>query len=149
VKVAFAADHRGFELKQTLLAAAAALGHEVVDVGTREPRSCDYADYARQAAEMVARGDAARAVLVCATGVGMCIAANKVPGIRAALCWSVYMARLSRLHNDANVLCFSGDQTAACYAGEMLAAWLAADFEGGRHERRLALIRAIEKDYGK
>jgi len=149
MKVVFGADHRGFELKRFLLAAAAEAGHEVVDVGPSDGQSSDYTEYGRRAAEMVARGEAERAVLVCGTGIGMSILANKIPGVRAALCATVYAARLTRLHNDANVLCLSGDQTGARYAREILEVWLATAFEGGRHDRRLAAIRAIEKDYAK
>ena len=88
-------------------------------------------------------------MLICATGVGMVIAANKVPGVRASLCWTVYMARLTRAHNDSNVLVLSGDQTGFQYAREMLMAWLETTFEGGRHERRVDKIKAIEADYAK
>ena len=150
MKIAFAADHRGFALKEQLKAAAAEWGHEVLDLGTDDgATSCDYTDFGRAAAEAVAAGKAARGVLVCATGIGMSILANKIPGIRAALCWSVYMARLTRQHNDANVIVFSGDQTGFRYGREMLQAWLETEFEGGRHERRVEKIKAIERDYGK
>ena len=149
MRVIFAADHRGFALKCYLLAAARALGYETEDVGTFDEASCDYTDYGRKAAEAVARGDAERAVLICGTGIGMSILANKVPGIRASLCATAYAARLTRLHNDANVLCLSGDETGARYAREIMATWLATVFEAGRHERRLEKIRAVENDYGK
>jgi len=149
MKLAFAADHRGFSLKEYLKGVAAELGHDVADFGTDGEASCDYVDFARAAAAAVAGGDADRGVLVCATGLGMSIAANKVPGVRAALCWTVYMARLSRAHNDANVIVFSGDQTAPRYAAEMLTAWLSTPFEGGRHGRRVGKIKTIEEDYAK
>jgi ribose 5-phosphate isomerase B len=149
MKIAFAADHRGYPLKEYLKGVAAELGHDVADFGTDCEESCDYVDFGRKAAEAVARGEAERGVLVCATGLGMSMAANKVPGVRAALCWTVYMARLTRAHNDANVLVFSGDQTGFQYAREMLTAWLETPFEGGRHARRVDKIKAIESDYSK
>jgi ribose 5-phosphate isomerase B len=149
MKIAFAADHRGYPLKEYLKGVAAEAGHEVADFGTDCEESCDYVDFGRAAAEAVSRGEAERGVLICATGVGMAIAANKVPGVRAALCWTVYMARLTRAHNDANVLVLSGDQTGLHYAREMLAVWLKTPFEGGRHGRRVDKIKAIEGDYAK
>jgi ribose 5-phosphate isomerase B len=149
MKIAFAADHRGYPLKEYLKEVAAELGHDVVDFGTDCEDSCDYVDFGRKAAEAVAGGETDRGVLVCATGLGMDMAANKVPGVRAALCWTVYMARLTRLHNDANVLVLSGDQTGFQYARQMLEVWLATEFEGGRHERRVAKLKAIEEDYAK
>jgi len=148
VRIAFAADHRGYKLKEALKAAVAA-DHDVVDFGTDKEASCDYVDYGRRAAEAVATGQVDRGVLICATGVGMSILANKIPGCRAALCWTAYMARLTRLHNDSNILVLSGDQTAAPYAREILATWLASPYEGGRHQRRLDKIRDIEVDYAK
>jgi len=149
MKIVFAADHRGLTLKDYLAAIAREQGHDVVDVGTCTGGSVDYVDFGRTAAEMVARGDADRGVLVCATGIGMSILANKVPGVRAALCGTTYAARMTRLHNDANVLALAGDLTAPRYAGEILETWLATAFEGGRHERRLAKIKEIEEKYGK
>lgn len=149
MRIAFAADHRGYPLKEYLKGVAAELGHDAVDFGTDCEESCDYVDFGRAAAEAVARGEAERGVLICATGLGMSMAANKVPGVRAALCWTVYMARLTRAHNDANVLVLSGDQTGFQYAREMLAVWLETPFEGGRHERRVDKIKAIENDYAK
>lgn len=149
MKLAFAADHRGYSLKEYLSGAAAELGHEVVDFGTDREESCDYVDFGRAAAEAVARGEADRGVLVCATGIGMSMAANKVPGVCAALCWTVYMARLTRAHNDANVLVLSGDQTGFQYARKMLEVWLETPFEGGRHARRMEKIKTIEEEYSK
>jgi len=147
MKVAFAADHRGFALKAALLAAARELRYDVVDVGTFDDEPCDYTDYGRRAAELVARGDADRAVLVCGTGIGMSILANKVPGIRAALCASEYTARLSRQHNDANCLALSADQTAPRLARVIMELWLTTPFEGGRHAGRLEQLRALERHY--
>jgi len=149
MKIAFAADHRGYPLKEYLKGVAAEAGHEAVDFGTDCEESCDYVDFGRAAAEAVARGEVDRGVLICATGVGMAIAANKVPGVRASLCWTVYMTRLTRAHNDSNVLVLSGDQTGFQYAREMLAVWLETPFEGGRHGRRVDKIKAIEGDYAK
>ncbi|MGD8719080.1 MAG: ribose 5-phosphate isomerase B [Candidatus Zixiibacteriota bacterium] len=149
MRIAFASDHRGFPLKEYLKAAAAELGHEAVDFGTDCEDSCDYVDFGRAAAEAVARGEVERGVLVCGTGVGMSLVGNKVPGVRASLCWTVHMARLTRAHNDSNVIVFSGDQTGLRYAREMFVAWLETPFEGGRHGRRVDKIKAIEADYAK
>jgi len=149
LKIAFAADHRGLALKNYLAAAARELGHEPVDFGTYDDLSCDYVDFGLKAAQAVVKDEADRGVLVCATGIGMSIAANKIPGVRAALCWTIYMARLTRLHNNANVLVLSGDQTAFHYGREILKVWLETPFEGGRHERRVAKIKEIEDYYSK
>lgn len=149
MKIVFAADHRGVALKDYLAAVAREQGHDVVDVGTCGGGSVDYVDFGLAAAEMVACGEADRGVLVCATGIGMCILANKVPGVRAALCGTTYVARLTRLHNDSNVLALAGDITAPRYAAEIMETWLATVFEGGRHERRLGKIKQIEEKYSK
>ncbi len=144
MKIAIGADHRGYAHKAALSAWLAAAGHEVIDVGGQPPDGIDYPGPALAVGEAVAAGRCARGVLVCGSGIGVCIAANKVAGVRAARCCGVEDARVSRRHNDANVLCLSGDGTTTEQARQMLAAWLETDFEGGRHARRVDLITSYE-----
>jgi ribose 5-phosphate isomerase B len=145
MKIAVGNDHRGVAVKQRVLGLLSELGHEFVDLGTAGPASTDYPDSAVQVAEAVGAGRADRGVLVCATGHGMCIAANKVPGVRAANCRDLVDAELSRRHNDANVLCLSADLIGEELIERIVRAWLTTDFEGGRHARRLEKIVAYEK----
>jgi ribose 5-phosphate isomerase B len=121
------------------------LGHECIDVGTGDSNPVDYPDMAYAAAMAVAEKKADRAILVCATGIGMCIAANKVKGIRAALCNDELSAQISRDHNDANVLCLSGDQIGEVLLRKIVEVWLKTKFSGGRHLRRVKKIKAIEE----
>lgn len=137
MRVALGADHRGFRLKEELKRWLAARGHEVVDFGTASTDRVDYPDYAFEVAGAVARRRADRGILMCSTGIGMSIAANKVRGVRAALADSVRLARLSREHNDANVLCLGADFVSAALARRIVGAWLKVEFAGGRHSRRL------------
>jgi len=143
--IALAADHRGLHLKETLKALLKSKGYEVKDFGTNTQGSCDYPDYGIPAAQAVAGGQAFQGILMCATGNGMAMSANKVKGIRAALCFTPEMARLARAHNDANVLVLSADFVSEQMAKEILEAWLGASFEGGRHERRIDKIKRIER----
>ena len=143
--VALGADHAGFELKEALKAWLIDQGGEVVDLGAHSPEPVDYPDYAEAVALAVADGKAERGVLVCGTGIGMAIAANKVPGVRAALCGDLYAARMSREHNDANVLCLGGRLTGREMAIDILRMWLATAFAGGRHERRVGKIAGVER----
>ncbi len=146
MKVVIGADHRGFRLKEMIAAHLRELGYEVVDVGTDAEASVDYTDFAIAAAEKVAQGQAERGVLVCGSGAGMSIAANKVKGVRAALAVSPEGARLARAHNDANVLALGAWQEDD--EDEILAivdSFLEAEFEGGRHARRVDKIRAYEE----
>jgi RpiB/LacA/LacB family sugar-phosphate isomerase len=146
VKVALGADHRGFALKERIKALLRALSHEAIDVGTRGEESVDYPDYAIAAAEMVSRGEADRGILICGSGAGMSIAANKVPGVRAALAVTPEGARLARAHNDANVLTLGAwQEDDADRVLEIVKTFLATDFEGGRHARRVDKIRAYEE----
>ena len=133
-------DHAGFPLKRALLAHLAARGIATLDRGTHGEESCDYPVFAKAVAADVVSGAAALGVLVCSTGIGISIAANKVPGIRAALVHDPETAALSRRHNDANVLCLAGRSTPPAVAAACLDAFLAAEFEGGRHARRVGLI---------
>ncbi len=143
--VALGADHAGWELKEVLKAWLLGSGRQVVDVGTDSTESVDYPDYASQLAEAVVEAKADRGVLVCGTGIGMSMAANKFPGIRAALCNDAFSARMSREHNDANVLALGSRLTGPEAAVEILRVWLEADFAGGRHARRLAKLATLER----
>ncbi len=143
--IAIASDHGGFELKEqirTLLEQAE--GITVQDEGVKDTESVDYPDYARKVTDAVTGGQAAAGILVCGTGIGMSIAANKVPGIRAALCHNEATARLSREHNDANVLVLGGRVLESEDALQMVRCWLATPFEGGRHQRRVDGIHKME-----
>lgn len=140
--IALASDHAGFALKTELAAALVEWGYAVEDLGTHDESSCDYPDFAHRLAEMVASGRGRLGVLVCGTGIGMGIAANRHKGVRAAVCSDPYAARMSRLHNDANVLCLGSRVTGPGLARETLKAFLDGPFEGGRHANR---VRKIDK----
>lgn len=145
--IALGADHAGWELKEALKAWLIETGHQILDFGTHSTESVDYPDYALQVAESVASGKAERGVLVCGTGIGMAMSANKVPGVRAALCSDPFTARMSREHNDANVLTLGGRLMDGELGLEILQMWLATAFAGGRHERRIGKIVQIERRY--
>ena len=145
VAIALGADHAGWELKEALKAWLIDHGHQVLDFGTHSPESVDYPDYAAQVAEAVAVGKVDRGVLVCGTGIGMAIAANKVPGVRAALCGDPFTARMSREHNDANVLVLGGRLIGAEMARTSSRSWLETAFAGDRHARRVDKIADIEQ----
>ncbi len=144
MKIAVGNDHRGVNAKQRVKAVLCELGHEVTDLGPCAPASVDYPDYAIVVAEAVAAGTAERGILICATGHGMCIAANKVCGVRAANCRDTVDAEMSRLHNDANVLCLSADLVGEDLMDRMVRVWLDTKFEGGRHAKRLEKIGKYE-----
>lgn len=143
--IALGADHAGFSLKEDLKAWLVSRGHQIVDCGTHSTDSVDYPDYAAAVGRAVAVGRAERGVLVCGSGIGMAIAANKVPGIRAAACADAYAAQLSRAHNDANVLALGARLTAADSAREIVRVWLETAFQGGRHASRVAKLAGMEK----
>jgi ribose 5-phosphate isomerase B len=145
MKVAIGSDHRGFEAKKQIRAIVTELGHECIDFGTEDNNPVDYPDLAYLTASAVARKEADRGVLICATGIGMCMAANKVHGVRAALCHDELSAQISRDHNDANVLCISADQVGLVVLRKMIEVWLNTEFSGGRHKRRVRKIGAIEE----
>lgn len=145
-RIALAADHAGFEEKEKLKDTLSDLGIEFEDMGTVSPDSVDYPDYALKVARAVANGDYEQGVLVCGSGTGMAIAANKVHGVRAAVAWSPDIARLARQHNDANVLSLPARFIGDDQAKEILKAWFDADFEGGRHGRRVEKITEAETD---
>ncbi|MCX8134417.1 MAG: ribose 5-phosphate isomerase B [Roseococcus sp.] len=138
--IALGSDHAGLPLKQALAAALEAGGHALLDLGTHSAESVDYPDFAEAVAARVAAGEARFGVLVCGTGIGMAIAANRHPAIRAAVLHSATEARLTRAHNDANIACFGARTTGVEVALDALAAFLATPFEGGRHARRLAKL---------
>ena len=149
MKIAVACDHGGLVLKKALLEYLNANGYDVVDYGTDLSDSCDYPDYALPAAEAVARGECDRGILICSTGIGISIAANKVPGIRCAHCHDTYSAKYTRLHNDANMIAFGQKVIGEGLMLEIVDTFLHTDFEGGRHQRRVDKISAIEKKYGR
>ena len=146
MKIAIAADHAGYEEKEQLKPLLTELGIQFEDLGTVSPDSVDYPDYARKVAEKVARGEADQGLLVCGSGTGMAIAANKVAGVRAAVAWTEETARLAREHNDANVLSLGARVTPAEDLPKIVRAWFAAKFSGGRHTERVEKIRAIERE---
>jgi ribose 5-phosphate isomerase B len=145
MKIAIGSDHRGFDAKQRLLVHLRKQGHDVQDLGTSSKDSVDYPDYAFQVAQAVAAGQAERGILICGTGIGMCIAANKVTGVRAAPCHDCVTAEMSRRHNDANILCLSADMLGEEKIERMVGIWLDCPFEGGRHARRVDKIMHFEK----
>jgi ribose 5-phosphate isomerase B len=146
MKIAIGADHAGFALKERLREELRAAGHEVDDVGTTGTEPADYPDFAGRVARRVSSGDAERGVLVCSTGVGMSIAANKVHGVRAAVGVSPEQVQLTRTHNDANVLALGARFTAPERASELIQVFLNTPFEGGRHQRRVDKISRLEKE---
>ena len=146
MKIAMGCDHRGFGARDIVKSIVAQMGHELIDMGTESDRPVDYPDVAYLAACAVSNKDVDRAILICATGIGMCIAANKVDGVRAALCHDAFSAVVSREHNDSNVLCVSSEQSGEVVLRKMVEIWLTSDFTGGgRHERRVNKIGLIEQ----
>ena len=144
MRIVVGSDHGGFELKEQVKNWLKSAGHGVVDVGTSGPESVDYTDFGAQTARMVTAGEVDRGILVCGTGIGMSITANKIKGIRAALCTDAYMAKMSRAHNDANVLVLGARVIGAGVAEDIVRVWISTAFEGGRHERRLDKIARLE-----
>jgi len=140
MRIALGSDHAGLELKSLLREIVAAAGHEVVDLGTSSSASCDYPDFGRAVAFAVSRGESDRGIVVCGTGIGISIAANRVAGVRAARCTSEYDARFARLHNDANVLALGARVTGPGLAESITRVFLTTAFEGGRHRRRVEKI---------
>ena len=145
MKIAVSNDHRGVKAIEQVKAIIAQLNHECIDFGSADEHPVDYPDMAYMAAKAVSENKADRAILVCGTGIGMSIAANKVKGVRAALCFDELNAQISRHHNDANVLCLAGDLLGTTVLRKMVEAWLTTEFSGGRHQRRVNKINAIEK----
>ncbi len=146
MRIAIASDHAGYEEKERLKPLLNELGIQFEDLGTVSEESVDYPDYARKVGEEVAQGHVDQGLLVCGSGTGMAIAANKVPGVRAAVAWNEETARLAREHNDANVLSLGAQVTPAEDLPKIVRAWFAAKFAGGRHTQRVEKIREIEQE---
>ena len=144
MKISLGCDHGAYALKEHLKSWLTARGHEVTDCGTCSTDSCDYPEFGRAAAEKVASGECERGIVLCTTGIGISISANKVRGIRCALCRDLLSAQLTRLHNDANVLALAGGFTAPFEAERIVDAFLTTEFEGGRHQRRVDKVMEIE-----
>jgi len=145
MKIAIGSDHRGFDVKRRLVQYLQNQGHEVLDLGTDQPDPCDYPDIAFAVADAVSQQQCDRGILICNTGIGMSIAANKVSGVLAALCHDPITAEMSRRHNDANILCLSAHLLGEEALVQMVNLFLTTDFEGGRHARRVERIREHER----
>ena len=145
MKIAIGSDHRGFEAKRRLVAQLRRSGHEVLDVGTDSRDSVDYPDFAFEVAKAVSTGRVERGILLCGTGIGMCIAANKIDGVRAVTCHDDVTAEMSRRHNDANIMCLSADLLGERLLNRIVEIWLRTQFEGGRHQRRIEKIEQLEQ----
>ena len=146
MRIAIGTDHRGFTVRSKVVDLVKRLGHEVEDLGTFSGDAVDYPDIAALVSQKVSRGEVERGILVCGTGLGMCIAANKVRGIRAAPCHDDLTAEMSRRHNDSNVLCLSADLLGERLIDRMVELWLSTPFEGGRHARRVEKISQLEQE---
>jgi len=145
MRIAIASDHRGYHLKEKLASLLQSKGHEVLDEGTSVAESVDYPDFAALVARKVSDQSAERGILICGTGIGMAVTANKFPGVRAAPCTDEVTAEISRRHNDLNVLCLSADMLSPRSVERMVDLWLKTEFEGGRHSRRVEKIHEIEE----
>jgi len=143
--IAIGADHAGFKLKEFVKKFLQEKGFEVIDVGTYSEERCHYPIYAQKVAGLVSQGEVEKGILICGSGIGMSIVANKFKGVRAALCHNIYSAKYSRLHNDSNILCLGGRVTGEDLTKEIVETWLNTPFEGGRHKERLMLINQIEE----
>ena len=142
--IAIGSDHRGVHIKSRLIQALVAAGYTVIDEGTDSDQAVDYPDYAQHVARKVSAGEADRGILICGTGIGMSIVANKFEGVRAASCYDEVMVEMSRRHNDVNVLCLPGDMIGERPIDDLVLMWLNTQFEGGRHDARLRKISEIE-----
>ena len=147
MRIAIGSDHRGYGMKLKLAEVLAELGHAVADEGTHSPDSCDYPDTANVVASKVSSGEVDRGILICGTGIGMAIASNKFPGVRATTCNDEITAEICRRHNDVNVLCLSGDLLGESRLDNLIRVWLETEFEGGRHARRLEKIAEVERNW--
>jgi ribose 5-phosphate isomerase B len=146
MKIAIGSDHKAIGMKESVKAILAEMGIECIDVGTNTEERVDYTDYGAAVARQVARGAVEAGIAICASGVGMSIAANKVNGVRAVLAMDSYVARMSRLHNNTNVLCMGALMIGPAVAEEIVRTWLATEYEGGRHQRRLDKITDLERE---
>jgi len=145
LRVAIGADHAGFRMKEDLKGFLWELNYDVVDFGPPDDCSVDYPDFAEKVSKAISNGDFERGILICGTGIGMSIVANRFPGVRATVCYDLYTAKMARLHNNSNVLVLGGRITAPAMAREIVKVWLETPFEGGRHERRLQKLKIIEE----
>ena len=143
MKIGIGNDHSALELKAEIISFLKEKGHEVVDYGTNSSESCDYPVYGEKVARAVVAGEVEKGILICGTGLGISLAANKVKGIRAAVCSEPFTAKMARVHNNCNILAFGARVVGAELAKMIVETWLDAEFEGGRHQRRVALITAI------
>ena len=148
MRIAVGCDHRGVNLRAKIVSLLQNLGQEVVDVDVQQDGTVDYPDIAAAVAQKVSNGDVERGILICGTGLGMAIAANKFPGVRAAPCHDDLTAEMSRRHNDLNVLCLSGDILGERLVDRLVEIWLRTEFEGGRHQRRVEKIAKLERRNG-
>jgi ribose 5-phosphate isomerase B len=148
MRIAVGSDHRGVTMRANLVELLRGLGQEVVDIGSHGPEPVDYPDVAAEVGWKVARREVDRGILICGSGLGMCIAANKIPGVRAGPCYDDVTAEMSRRHNDLNVLCLSGDMLGDRLVDRLVEIWLKTPFEGGRHARRLRKIDELESHNG-
>lgn len=146
MRVSIGSDHRGYQLKMDLIEQLQQWGHEIADEGSDDDQSVDYPDIAAAVGQKVSRGEAERGILICGTGIGMSIAANKIAGVRAAACHDVETTELSRSHNDANVLCLSGNSLDRAGARRLVEIWLETAFDGARHQRRVEKIAGLENN---
>lgn len=147
MKVAIGSDHAGIDLKKELVSLLDEMKIECIDFGTDSPQSVDYPDFGEKVSKAVSAGNVERGILICGTGIGMSIVANKVPDIRASLCNDLFTAKMSRLHNDANVLVIGGRIVGRDLAKEIVRTWFSTEFEGGRHANRLNKIKLIEERF--
>lgn len=145
MRIAIGSDHAGFHLKAEIVEQLQEEGFEVADLGTHSTESCDYPDTAKAVAEAISEGRYDLGILICGTGIGMSMAANKVPGVRAALCTETFSARMARAHNDANVLCLGARVVGPGLAYDIAHAFVTSEFEGGRHQRRVDKMTALEQ----
>ncbi|MFM7843737.1 MAG: ribose 5-phosphate isomerase B [Planctomycetota bacterium] len=148
MRITIGSDHRGVQVKAKLIQMLTANGHEVADAGAHEGQAVDYPDIASVVGRTVASGAAERGILICGTGIGMAIAANKIPHVRATTCYDEVSAEMCRRHNDVNVLCLSGDMLGEKRMDRLVEIWLTTEFEGGRHARRLEKIASLESNFG-
>ena len=146
MRIALGCDHRGLKLKQAVIKLLPELKHSYHDFGCYSTEPVDYPDIAQEVGKVVALGDFDHGILICSSGIGICIAANKIKGIRAALCCNTFMAQRARKHNDANILCLGGENIELESSLDIVKAYLSMDFEGGRHIPRLEKIKALEAD---
>lgn len=148
LRISLGSDHRGIAIRPRLIQTLQSHGYECIDEGTFENKACDYPDIAAVVAGKVSKGIVDRGILICGTGLGMAITANKFPGVRAAACYEKVMVEMARRHNDVNVLCLPGDMIGDRPIDELVLLWLRTEFEGGRHSRRLAKIENFEQGNG-